>query len=419
MGEIYRARDTKLNRDVALKVLPGIFASNPERLSRFKREAQVLASLNHPNIAAIYGFEDGGGIHALVLELVDGQTLAEQIDEGNAQGRGLPLDETLSIARQIAEALEAAHEQGIVHRDLKPANVKLRKDGVVKVLDFGLAKALEPAVAVADVTSSPTITTPAMTGLGTLLGTAAYMSPEQAKGLQADKRSDVWAFGCVLYEMLTGSRLFDGGSVAETLASVLTHEPDWARLPASVPRSIRSLLRRCLERDRRKRMSDVAGALFALNDVLDTTAPEVGSSAPARTRFAVAGWMTAAVFAVVTAAVLVPLLRRAPVAASTTMRVQIVTGPTSDPVGFSLSPDGRSLVFAGPVNGRVQLLLRRLESDEDKPLDGTDGLVFPYPFWSPDSSSVAFFANGALKRIDLASGFVRTIASAPNARRGA
>ena len=244
------------------------------------------------------------------------------------------------------------------------------------------------------------------------------MSPEQAKGLQADKRSDVWAFGCVLYEMLTGSRLFDGENVAETLASVLTREPDWARLPAGVPRSIRSLLRRCLERDRRKRMADVAGALFALNDVLDTTAPDVAGSAPARTRFAVAGWIAAAVVAVATVAVVVPLLRRAPVAAST-MRVQIVTGQTSDPVAFALSPDGRSLVFAGRVNGRTELLLRRLESDEDKPLDGTDGIVFSYPFWSPDSSAVAFFANGALKRIDLASGFVRTIASAPNARRGA
>jgi serine/threonine protein kinase len=217
MGEVYRARDTKLNRDVALKILPSKFALDPDRLARFKREAQVLASLNHPHIAAIYGFEDSGETHALVLELVEGPTFADRIAKG-----AIPLDEALPIAKQIAEALEAAHEQGIIHRDLKPANVKVREDGTVKVLDFGLAKLADPTAANAQnvsVTASPTITTPAMmTGVGMILGTAAYMSPEQAKGRPADKRSDIWAFGCVLYEMLTGRRAFEAGDVTETLA---------------------------------------------------------------------------------------------------------------------------------------------------------------------------------------------------------
>src|SRR5262245_32419533 len=225
MGEVYRARDTKLNRDVAIKVLPPQFALDVDRLARFKREAQVLASLNHPHIGAIYGFEESESAQALILELVEGPTLADRIARGP-----LPLDDALAIARQIAEALEAAHEQGIIHRDLKPANIKVRDDGTVKVLDFGLARIAEPAgVASASITASPTITSPAlMTGVGMLLGTAAYMSPEQAKGRPADKRSDTWAFGCVLFEMLTGRRAFEGEDVSDTLAFVLTKEPDWS-----------------------------------------------------------------------------------------------------------------------------------------------------------------------------------------------
>src|SRR6185436_8841145 len=235
MGVVYRARDLKLQRDVALKVLPDAVALDPERVARFRREATVLASLNHPNIGAIYGFEDSGDVHALVLELVEGPTLADRIAQG-----AIPLDEALSIARQIAEALEVAHEKGIIHRDLKPANVKLRPDGTVKVLDFGLAKALEPALGDAKparaASLSPTVTSPALvSGVGVLLGTAAYMSPEQAKGKPADKRSDIWAFGCVLYEMLTGKRAFAADDVSETLASVLAREPDWTALPTTVP----------------------------------------------------------------------------------------------------------------------------------------------------------------------------------------
>src|SRR5262245_44276129 len=260
MGEVYRARDTKLNRDVAIKILPPAFANDPDRLARFKREAQVLASLNHPNIAAIYGFEDSGGTHALVLELVDGETLADRL--GPPKGRPLPVAEALAIARQIADALEAAHEQGIVHRDLKPANIKVRDDGTVKVLDFGLAKIAEGAGEAGRAggaglnTQSPTITTPAMTAAGMILGTAAYMSPEQAKGKPADKRSDIWSFGCVLYEMLTGKRAFDGEDVSDTLANVLKAEPEWSAMPADLSRSIRDVLQGCLQKDRKQRIGD-------------------------------------------------------------------------------------------------------------------------------------------------------------------
>jgi serine/threonine-protein kinase len=271
MGEVYRARDTKLAREVALKVLPTEFAIDADRLARFKREAQVLASLNHPHIAAIYGFEDSDDLHALVLELVEGPTLADRI----AQGR-LPLDEALPIARQIAEALETAHEQGIIHRDLKPANIKVRADGAVKVLDFGLAKLIEatdgpaksgPHVQDERLTVSPTITTPAMTMSGVILGTAAYMSPEQAKGRAADKRSDIWAFGCVLFEMLTGRRAFEGDDVSDTLAAVLRAEPDWSALPVDVPERIRGLLRRCLRKDTTRRLPHVAMLRYEIEEV--------------------------------------------------------------------------------------------------------------------------------------------------------
>src|SRR6476660_6713530 len=247
MGQVYRARDTKLNRDVALKVLPDSFANDVDRLARFTREAQTLASLNHPNIAGIYGIEESGGVRALVMELVEGDDLSQRISRG-----AIPLDEALPIAKQIADALEAAHDQGIIHRDLKPANVKVRPDGTVKVLDFGLAKAMEPAAGSSpSMSMSPTITTPAMmTGVGMILGTAAYMSPEQARGKAVDKRADIWAFGAVLFEMLTGVRPFVNDEISDTLALILTKDPDWAALPPATPSSIRHLLRRCLEKDR-------------------------------------------------------------------------------------------------------------------------------------------------------------------------
>src|SRR4030095_9888017 len=264
MGEVYRARDMNLGRDVAIKVLPEALAHDAERLARFEREAKTLAALNHPNIAHIYGLQESDGTKALVMELVEGPTLAERIARG-----AIPVDEALPIARQMGEALEAAHEQGIIHRDLKPANVKVRPDGIVKVLDFGWAKALEPALSgTTDATASPTITSPAlMTRMGVILGTAAYMSPEQAKGRAVDKRSDMWAFGCVLYEMLTGKRAFAGDDVSDTLAAVLRGEPDWTALPRETPTAIRRLLRRCLVKDVKGRIGDASIARLEIDDV--------------------------------------------------------------------------------------------------------------------------------------------------------
>lgn len=262
MGEVYRATDTKLGREVALKILPATFTNDPERLARFRREAHVLASLNHPHIAQIYGLDEANGTQFLVLELVDGESLDKRIARGK-----LPGDEALAIAKQIADALEAAHEKGIVHRDLKPANIALTADGRVKVLDFGLAKAVETTSGSIDAMSSPTITSPAMmTGIGVILGTAAYMSPEQAKGRVADKRSDIWAFGCVLYEMLTGLRAFPGEDVSDTLAAVLRGEPRWDALPGRLPSRIRTVLKRCLTRDRRLRFADISVVQFLLDD---------------------------------------------------------------------------------------------------------------------------------------------------------
>ncbi len=291
MGEVYRAHDTRLGRDVAVKVLPhrahSLSAhgdptggrSDDDRLARFRREAQVLASLNHPNIAAIYGLEEAEGVHALVLELVEGPTLADRIAEGS-----IPVDHALPIARQIAEALEAAHERGVVHRDLKPANIKLRPDGTVKVLDFGLAKVMQPEAVGDEVTTSPTITSPSMVQRGVILGTAAYVSPEQARGREADQRSDIWAFGAVVYEMLSGRRAFQGDDVADTIAAVLRQDVDWSALDPSTPATVHRLLARCLDRDPRRRLRDIGEARIVLED---PTAVTVGASvepgtAPAR-----------------------------------------------------------------------------------------------------------------------------------------
>ena len=268
MGEVYRARDTKLNRDVALKILPEAYATDPERLSRFKREAQVLASLNHPNIAAIYGFEDSGSVQALVLELIEGPTLADRVAEGP-----IPINQALMVARQITEALEAAHEQDVIHRDLKPANIKLRPNGVVKVLDFGLAKLAQPAdsrLQASNQSQSPTLTTLAQTRVGVIMGTQAYMSPEQARGKVVDKQTDVWAFGCVLYEMLSGKQAFGGETFSDTIAGILERQPDWQALPRSTPTRIRDLLRRCLEKEQRQRVSSIASARIELEEVRTT-----------------------------------------------------------------------------------------------------------------------------------------------------
>jgi Tol biopolymer transport system component len=406
MGEVYRARDMRLKREVALKILPASFASDPDRLARFQREAEVLASLNHPNIAAIYGFEEAAAatgsehaaIRALVMELVDGETLAERIARG-----AIPIDEALPLAKQIAEALEAAHEQGIIHRDLKPANIKLRPDGTVKVLDFGLAKLSEanalnsPHVSNEPnaLSMSPTITSPAMTAVGVLLGTAAYMSPEQAKGKPADKRSDIWAFGCVLYEMLTGRRAFAGEDVSDTLATVLRGHPEWTVLPADTPTAVHRLLRRCLERDRRHRLADVADAQLELRDALSVQ--ERDRAAATASRPERLAWAAALVLCTAVAAMLAWVLRPVPITPE--MRLEIATPPTADVGSLAISPNGQKVVFAARTQGRPQLWLRSLDSADARPLAGTD--LGTLPFWSPDSRSIGFFADGKLKRVDI------------------
>jgi serine/threonine protein kinase/Tol biopolymer transport system component len=422
MGEVYRARDTKLNRDVALKVLPDAFALDPDRLARFKREAQLLASLNHPHIAAIYGFEDSGDVHALVLELVEGPTLADRIAQGP-----VPLDEAIPIARQVADALEAAHAQGIVHRDLKPANIKLRPDGTVKVLDFGLAKAVDATAGArlqADVSVSPTITSPAMTQLGVILGTAAYMSPEQAKGQAADKRSDIWAFGCVLYEMLTARRAFAGGDVSDTLAAVLRAEPDWAALPSDVPASIRALLQGCLTKDRRERIGDVSTALFLLKDPFGAMPVVTAIGARRRWPVALAFVATAAVFT------LVGLIaawsgRRPSPAPITRFSIHL---PDGERFGngqnvVAISPDGKRIAYsamnAATVGGfrpSYRLLVRSMAEMEPRLLM-SGYTVAPYQTFSPDGQWVGFWSNddGAIKKISVNGGSPLTICKAERA----
>ena len=415
MGEVYRARDTRLNRDVAIKVLPEQLALDPDRLARLKREAQVLASLNHPNIAAIYGFEEADGVQALVLELVEGPTLADRI----ARGR-IPLDEALPIVRQIVEALEAAHEQGIIHRDLKPANIKVRDDGTVKVLDFGLAKALEPAgVASSTASLSPTITTPAMTQTGIILGTAAYMSPEQAKGKPADKRSDFWAFGCVLYEMLTGARAFGGEDISDTLAAVLRDEPDWRALPAETPASIRRLLRRCLEKDRRRRLADAADARLDLDEAAaESTAPipaPIASKPVPRPLWKRAAPIVAAVLIGALAAGSV-VRRFTPAVAPSVARFTLTL-----PEGQEYTNTGRPVVAISPDGTRIayvanqRLYARALWEAEAKPIAGTDfGSAILNPVFSPDGQMIAFWqiADATIKRIALVGGAAVTICRA-------
>ena len=414
MGEVYRARDTRLGRDIALKVLPTLVASDPERLARFEREAQVLASLNHPNIAQIYGVEDSNdGVRALVMELVEGPTLAESIARGP-----VPIDEALPIARQIAEALETAHEQGIIHRDLKPANVKVRPDGTVKVLDFGLAKALDPAIAISgSAIESPTITSPAMTRIGMILGTAAYMSPEQAKGRQADKRSDVWAFGAVLYEMLSGRRAFKGEDIADTLAAVLRQDVDWAALPETTPSSVRRLLARCLERDVKRRLRDIGEARIALDDPSALTAQDavaVTSAGPAE-RLALPIAAAAFVAAALAGTAVWFLTRQQPAAPPAVTRSTIVLPEGQQfPINLSMrrlmaiSPDGARVVYAGS-NG---LYLRSMSDLNGAPIAGTDSYQgVSDPAFSPDGRSIAFFASGdkTLKTIEATGGAAVTI----------
>jgi Tol biopolymer transport system component len=414
MGEVYRARDGKLQRDVAIKVLPDAFALDADRLARFEREARTLAALNHPNIAHIYGLEDIGGVSAIVMELVDGVTLADRIALGP-----IPIDEALPIAKQIADGLESAHEQGIVHRDLKPANVKVRNDGTVKVLDFGLAKALAletGGVPAANLSEVATITTPAIvTGVAVLIGTAAYMAPEQAKRKAVDARADIWAFGCVLFEMLAGRPAFGGDTVIDTLAQIVARDPEWSALPEATTPGIRRLLQRCLERDLRRRVHAAADVRIEIEDAIAALAVAPMPAASRRQTAALAAWLVAAVAVLAAVGIAVFPVRR--VAELPSLRLEVMTPPTADPVSFALSPDGRQLVFAATGEKGSQLWLRPLDQTAAQPLPGTNGAV--HPFWAPDGRAVGFFADGQVKRLDLDGGRPRTLAEARNGQGGA
>ena len=410
MGEVYRARDTKLDRDVAIKVLPESLAGDPDRIARFQREAKTLAALNHPNIAAIYGLEEADSTKALVMELVEGPTLADRIAQG-----AIPVDEALPIAKQIAEALEAAHEQGIVHRDLKPANIKLRPDGVVKVLDFGLAKALEPTGAMSPGMSQvPTITTPAMTQAGMILGTAAYMSPEQAKGKTVDKRSDVWAFGAVLYEMLSGKRVFAGSDTTEVLAGVIKSEPDWDVLPLDTPPLLLMFLKQCLKKDAKQRVADIQDVRLALEGAFETgeshAAESVAVPRPAVWRRPVlVALLTAVVIGLAVWGVMRPrpqlpaLIARFPIPLATE---EAFSG--TDRRIVALSPNGRHVAYTANEG----LMLRPLDQLQAQRIPDTDGAR--NPFFSPNGQQIGFWADGRLKRVSVSGGAPVTVGEASN-----
>ncbi len=448
MGEVWRAEDTKLGRDVALKVLPAAVADDAERLARFEREARVLASLNHPNIATLYGLEtavptsapasasapetsgtgtetDSGPVTFLVMELVEGDGLDERIARGPVQ-----VDDAIPIAIQIAEALEAAHEQGIVHRDLKPANVKLRPDGTVKVLDFGLAKAWNTEHNDASLSMSPTLTQHA-TAAGVILGTAAYMAPEQAAGIAADRRADVWAFGVVLWEMLTGKRLFEGETVSHMLASVLKDEPTWDALPDDLPPRVRELLERCLRKKPRHRLQAIGDARIALEEELAdpgggrvvTVAESSDDAGTPPHRGGWLGWALAAVGGVAAAALGAwILLRPAPAAPVVRFTIEPPPGTAFDlepfrPSPVVVSPDGTRLVFgAVDSEGADRLWIRTVDEVEARPLTGTENAQ--YPFWAPDSRHLGFFDGTSLKRVDSSGGLPLTLCAAPNGKGG-
>ena len=428
MGQVWQATDTQLNRQVALKILPDAFADDPDRLARFQREAQVLASLNHPNIAAIHGIEEADGTRALVLELVEGPTLADRIAKGP-----IPIDEALPIARQIAEALEAAHEQGVIHRDLKPANVKVRDDGTVKVLDFGLAKALDPSPS-ADPDLSPTLTA-AATQMGVIMGTAAYMSPEQAKGKAVDKRADVWAFGAVLYEMVTGRKIYEAGDVSEMLASVVLKDPDLSGLGSSVPPNIQSLLRRCLVKDPRNRLRDIGEVRLTLNEAAAPASDVaiVGAGIPATPlrvwQQPLPALLAIGVVAIIGALVGTRLPSSRPADGSgDVLRLAIAT-LEGEPVdagfggrGLVISPDGTQIVYVGPaIDGDfgTNLYRRALDEFDAEPIDGSAGASDP--FFSPDGEWVGFTVSpgGRLLKVPTVGGIQELVAVMPAGIRGA
>jgi len=426
MGEVYRATDTTLGREVALKLLPAELATDPDRLARFEREAKLLAALNHPGIAHLYGFDvvtlpDGTRAHALAMELVEGEDLATRLRRGP-----LPLDEALEVARQVAAALEEAHERGIVHRDLKPANVKLTPDGKAKVLDFGLAKAwtgeAQGAASAPDLSQSPTLAHTG-TAAGLILGTAAYMSPEQARGKPVDRRSDIWSFGVLLYEMLTGRALFAGETVSDVLAGVLAREIDWKPLPAGTPPAVRRLLARCLERDPRERLRDIGDARHELRL---SAASESGAgglagplpvAGPRRARVKTALWIVAA--GLLGASLGAGLVGRRAAPAKAAPLVFAIPAPEGTRLHQAvISPDGGALVFAAESpSGESHLWLRRLASRDTRRLEGTEGAR--EPFWSPDSRFVGFFTEAQLWKLELATGAVEALASVTDTRGGA
>ena len=415
MGEVWRATDTRLGREVALKALPEDFAADPDRHARFEREAKLLASLNHPNIATLYGLEHLGGNHVLVMELVEGEGLDEVIARGP-----VPVGEAVSIARQIAEALEAAHDAGIVHRDLKPANVRIRPDGTVKVLDFGLAKAWDAPTGDSGLSLSPTLTHHA-TAAGVLLGTAAYMSPEQARGKAVDRRADIWAFGAVLWEMLTGRPLFEGETVSDVLAAVLTREVDHGALPEATPPSIRALLHRCLERNPKNRLHDIADARIVIDEVLSgrsepAATASTATRAPTRTPWLIAG--ASVVVAALAILLARPALWSGPVA-QPVLRFQFVPpqgerleqNSSAGQRGFAISPDGSKLVYVVEKGATTELRLRSLDSEVATRIPGTDGAQAP--FFSPDGKWVGFAAGPKLEKVALAGGAPIVLADAP------
>jgi Tol biopolymer transport system component len=406
MGEVYRARDTRLGRDVAIKTLPATLARDAERLARFEREARLLAALNHPGIATLYGVEEHDETPYLVMELVEGETLAERI------GRGpLAVDDTLALFGRIAEALEAAHEKGIIHRDLKPANIKITPEGQVKVLDFGLAKALVETDAPSDLSQSPTFALEG-TQAGMILGTAPYMSPEQARGKAVDRRTDIWAFGCVLFEALCGKKAFDGETVTDVFADIVKNEPAWERLPSTTPWRVRELLQRCLRKDPRHRLREIGDARLALEDAAVEPEPRTAPGErgprrlPAYAAFALAG-------ALVSGVAVWALTRPGP-AAVKRLAIQLppidflIRGPGSPVV---ISPDGRSLVCLGMRNGRDQLYLRRLDRLEATPIEHTEGAR--HPFFSPDGAWLGFYARGALHKVSVDGGLPVKIVDLP------
>jgi Tol biopolymer transport system component len=420
MGEVYRAHDTKLGRDVAIKVLPANFVNDPERLSRFQREARMLAALNHPNIATIYGLEQCGEVTCLVMELVSGETLAEKVSSGP-----LGMEEALKIAAQIAEALEAAHEKNIIHRDLKPANVKVTPEGKVKVLDFGLAKAFAGDAANEDIGNSPTLSM-AATMQGTILGTAAYMSPEQARGKSVDKRTDMWAFGCVLYELLTGKQAFHGEDITEILAAVVRAEPDWQALPPATPVKIRDVLRRCLQKDKTLRLRDAGDAHIEIHEALTAPPTPVASATPParrgwRERLA---WTAAAAFALIAIALATALVLHAPKPSQPLQAIRLsaeigadaglYTGNGSSAI---LSPAGTRLAFlASGADQKRRIYVRSLDQLRAAALSGTENARDP--FFSPDGQFIGFFADGKLKKISVQGGAAVTLCDVPEDRGG-